>query len=233
MNEQAPKTPDPCLAQLLWQTPEGEARESPLGSGITIIGRGTDCGVVVLDTRVSRHHAEIRYDGSAFAIADLDSINGTFVDEERIEEPRELRDGNRVRIGPVEFRFELLPVPQVPAEAEPVQRPTIVVPEPSTMPHLEVGSGPQRTVRFDLAKDKIVIGRAGRGQQWDFVLQDRAVSRPHAQITREAGEFVLTDLDSANGTLVNGEAISEPHTLSDGDVITFGEAAVIFRAGTG
>ena len=101
------------------------------------------------------------------------------------------------------------------------------------MPHLEVGSGPQRTVRFDLVKDKTVIGRAGRGQQWDVVLQDRAVSRPHAQITREAEGFVLTDLDSANGTLVNGEAIFEPHTLSDGDAITFGEAVVIFRAGTG
>jgi pSer/pThr/pTyr-binding forkhead associated (FHA) protein len=233
MDERSPETPGAPLARLLWQMPEGEEQESPLGDATVTIGRGTDCDVVVSDTRISRCHAEIRCDGGTFIVADLGSANGTFVNDERVEEPRELQDGDRVRVGPVEFRFELLAVPEPPTEVELPQRPTILVPEPSTMPHLEVSSGPQRGVRFELVKDKIVVGRAGRGQQWDIVLQDRAVSRPHAQITREADDFVLTDLDSANGTLVNGGAISEPHTLSDGDAIALGETILIFHAGAG
>jgi pSer/pThr/pTyr-binding forkhead associated (FHA) protein len=99
------------------------------------------------------------------------------------------------------------------------------------MPGLEVVSGPQSGVCFELVKDKTVVGRAGRGRQWDIVLQDRAVSRPHAQIVREEERFVLADMDSANGTLVNGEEISEPCALADGDAITFGEVVVIFHAG--
>jgi ABC transport system ATP-binding/permease protein len=96
-----------------------------------------------------------------------------------------------------------------------------------------VCSGLQRGYHFKLVKDKVMIGRSGRGQQWDLMLQDRAVSRPQAQIARTPEGYVLTDLNSANGTLVNGKEITAPHVLKEGDVITFGETAIVFRIGSG
>lgn len=48
---------------------------------------------------------------------------------------------------------------------------------------------------------------------------------------REGENFILVDLDSANGTLLNGEILSEPHFLKDGDAVTFGETVLIFRSG--
>lgn len=219
-------------ARLLWRTPEGEARESALPDGVSVVGRGAGCEVCVPDTRVSRRHAEIRGRGRSFSILDLGSVNGTCVNDEQITDLHRLRDGDRVRIGPVEFRFELLSGADASTGPESGHRPTHVVPEPAETPYLEVHSGPQRGLRFEIATDRVVIGRAGRGQQWDLVLQDRSVSRPHAQIVREADGFVLTDMQSANGTLVNGEEIVEPHRLSNGDVILLGEMVLVFQEGT-
>jgi pSer/pThr/pTyr-binding forkhead associated (FHA) protein len=223
VNDQPPR------AHLRWETPEGEAREWPLGGGPVLVGRSADCDVVVADTHVSRKHAEIRCDGETFSVADLGSVNGTLVNGERVagSGARELQDGDRVRVGPVTFLFERLSTPEPPAP----ERATLVVPEPATFPCLEVVSGPLKSARFDLVKIKTVVGRAGRGERWDVVLQDRAVSRPHAQVTREEQGFVLADLDSANGTLVDGEPISEPRVLADGDAITIGETVVVFRSG--
>ncbi len=105
------------------------------------------------------------------------------------------------------------------------------MPAPSSLPLLEVQDGPQKGTRFELTKTKMVVGRQDRTHQWDIVLQDRAVSRPQAEIVREANGFVLTDSNSINGTLVNGKEISQPHLLKEGDAITFGETILIFRSG--
>ena len=55
-------------------------------------------------------------------------------------------------------------------------------------------------------------------------------SRQHARIVRTESGFVLTDLGSTNGTMVNGEPIQE-HVLEHGDRITIGETDLEFRSG--
>ena len=68
--------------------------------------------------------------------------------------------------------------------------------------------------RWPLAKPVTTIGRA---EDSDVVVDDRWVSRYHAQVRREEGHYVVVDQDSKNGTLVNGKRIAGPTTLSDGD----------------
>jgi pSer/pThr/pTyr-binding forkhead associated (FHA) protein len=160
-------------------------------------------------------------------ISDLGSVNGTFVHGKRIEQAQPLQNGDHVRLGPFELLFEVVAPPQ----AEVPKRSTIVMEEPSQLPRLEISCGPQRGHVFDLTRERTVVGRVGHGQQCDILLQDRAVSRPHAEILRQGDGFLLKDLGSANGTLLNGVPLSEPHRLSDGDAITFGEAVLVFRAG--
>jgi DNA-binding NtrC family response regulator len=60
----------------------------------------------------------------------------------------------------------------------------------------------------------------GRGDDADLRLQDAAASRRHARITIADGEARITDLDSHNGTKVNGETITSARPLSSGDVIS-------------
>lgn len=200
----------------------------PVVEGTLVIGRSKDCQVSVPDTRLSRHHTQPICQGRQVLVSDLGSVNGTYLQGSRIHEPQQLRDGDVLRVGPLEFRFEVL----APPEAETPERATIVMQEPSSLPRLEVASESQRGHIFELTKDRMVVGRAGQGHSWDIVLTDRGVSRPHAEIARRADGFLLRDLGSANGTLVNGAALSGQHTLSDGDAITFGEAVLVFRGGS-
>ena len=53
----------------------------PLGER-NVLGRASECEIQVLDTELSRQHAEVRRDGDGFVAVDLDSRNGTFVNGE-------------------------------------------------------------------------------------------------------------------------------------------------------
>lgn len=72
------------------------------------IGRAHDNQVVIEDSTVSRHHAWIKPQEGEFLIFDVGSANGTFVNEEKIEEPRHLESGDVVRFGDAEFVFSKL-----------------------------------------------------------------------------------------------------------------------------
>jgi len=69
-------------------------------------------------------------------------------------------------------------------------------------------------------KDEITIGR---DPTCSIVIEDRQVSRKHAQIHSNADKNnYLTDLNSKNGTLLNGEFVADPAALKDGDEIIVG-----------
>ena len=72
------------------------------------------------------------------------------------------------------------------------------------------------------------ITTLGRGPDNQVQIDETSVSRHHAQITLEVEGFVIRDLDSQNGSFVNGEPIKE-HLLVDGDRIQIGTARFIFR----
>jgi hypothetical protein len=80
---------------------------------------------------------------------------------------------------------------------------------------------------FALVKTSITIGRLS---ECDVVLDDAGASRQHARIRRADAGYVITDLGSTNGTLVNGRQAPE-QALGDGDTITIGETDIEFRSG--
>jgi pSer/pThr/pTyr-binding forkhead associated (FHA) protein len=194
------------------------------------LGRGPDNDVVLKRTHISRHHAAITWREGDFALADLGSTNGTQVDGEAVTQPRVLQDGNVISLPEVDLNFYELrqPVPDL-GEPEEVHI-TLTVPADAARPRLIITAGPQEGREISLRAGKMVIGRETAKFDWDIALQDRAISRPHAEIEWQDGECVLTDLESANGTVVNGERISEPTTLKDGDVLELGEIILLFRA---
>jgi len=66
------------------------------------------------------------------------------------------------------------------------------------------------------------VNQVGRDRDCDVHLSDVSVSRRHARIRVARSAVIVEDLDSKNGTLVNGKRISEPSPLANGDTITFG-----------
>lgn len=97
-------------------------------------------------------------------------------------------------------------------------------PAPPASATLEVvEGGGTRTVALGVATATI-----GRTQDCEVVLRDPATSRHHARIVPVEDGFVLEDLGSTNGTLLNDEAI-ERALLEDGDVVTIGTTRIRFR----
>jgi hypothetical protein len=79
--------------------------------------------------------------------------------------------------------------------------------------------GPRPGQRFSLTKPTVIIGREVGN---DVVVNDPQVSRRHASLSWDGRQFTLQDLGSANGTFVNGERLTAPQVLQDGDVIGLG-----------
>ena len=97
-------TPAPAAAEvvvLMW-----EGREHPLGSSpITVIGRSSECDIVVGDPNVSRRHAEVRKLGRGYSLVDLGSTNGTEVNGQRVTETS-LMNGDVIGVGTTQITFE-------------------------------------------------------------------------------------------------------------------------------
>ena len=75
-----------------------------LGAERTLIGRSPDCDIFLDDVTVSRRHAEVLHDTDRFTIRDLGSLNGTFVNRQRVESA-ELRDDDEVQVGKYRMTF--------------------------------------------------------------------------------------------------------------------------------
>jgi pSer/pThr/pTyr-binding forkhead associated (FHA) protein len=72
----------------------------------------------------------------------------------------------------------------------------------------------------------------GRVESCDISLDDRSISREHARVSRLRDGYVIEDLASASGTLVNGKRIDEAVLLSSGDVVTVGTVDFRFETAT-
>jgi pSer/pThr/pTyr-binding forkhead associated (FHA) protein len=86
---------------------------------------------------------------------------------------------------------------------------------------LTVSVGADTTVIDALQRrDSVVIGRAA---DCDVVIQDLKASRRHCQLTRKEDGFLLEDLGSRNGTLVNGVKITHPILLKVNQTFQIGD----------
>jgi pSer/pThr/pTyr-binding forkhead associated (FHA) protein len=182
---------------------DGEVAEYPLKTTVAI-GRSQDNDVVIDDIEVSRRHALLSWADGEATIRDLNSANGTTVNGQSISTNRPLRNGDVIGLGTTSLTyyndFELA-------------RPRLA----------SVSNG---------ADQEHLIGRTlgiGRALSNDVVIADPTASRRHAQVALYDGQALVHDLDSANGTMVNGQRIVGDRELHDGDTITIGRTSLIYH----
>ncbi len=87
-------------------------------------------------------------------------------------------------------------------------------------------SGEIKDAKFEIVKDRVVLGR---NQNCDIVVNDGAVSSQHCYIARRGGRYVLHDLNSTNGTQLDGQRITEQE-LASGQTIQLGATELTFDA---
>lgn len=194
---------------------KGEIKNYTLGDEPLVLGRTAKCPVHIKDSKISRQHCQITKTAQGgFKITDLDSANGTFINGERISE-KILFPKDTIKIGNSEIVFDLVEETQIIAPL--TERITLEVASKSGVPE------EKRT--FEIEQDPLIIGR---GKDCTLAIKDKKASRKHAQITKlSPGQYKVTDLGSANGTLVNDHKISE-QILKSGDIIQIGVHKIVF-----
>jgi hypothetical protein len=103
----------------------------------------------------------------------------------------------------------------------PLQRAPV---EPQGAPRFTLYDGYRR---MPISEAVITVGRSLDN---DIILDDRRVSRRHAQLRRRYGQYVVYDLDSSGGTTVNGKPIREA-VLEPGDILSFAGIKMRFEGG--
>lgn len=94
----------PGTAVLIVRRGPSEGTTLQLTSELTRIGRSDESDIVLDDVTVSRHHAELTRNGTGWGLRDVGSLNGTYVNRERIDFIQ-LTGGDEVQIGKYRFLF--------------------------------------------------------------------------------------------------------------------------------
>ncbi|WP_039800654.1 FHA domain-containing protein [Nocardia araoensis] len=202
------------------------------------VGRDPAADIVVSDPRVSSLHAVLERGADGWKIEDAHSLNGTFFDGHRVD--RMVIDHDETfQLGHAVDGEKLACSVETPPEQEPdgdSGGDTMVVPNPgyalddeATVTKFEPGL-PRRVSRSAPPADhpSAVVRitsptlRIGRAADNDIVAHDLMVSRHHAELrTIGAGRYRIVDLDSHNGTYVNGARV-DAADLSESDLIGMG-----------
>ena len=101
------KRKPPVVGWFVALTGEQKGEDFRIRDGQNIIGSAPDADIILRDTAISGKHASLRYKDQKFFLTDLDSTNGTFLNEGSDPIAREeLKDNDTVRIGEVTLKFK-------------------------------------------------------------------------------------------------------------------------------
>jgi len=212
-----------------------DGREYAIAGSSLVFGRDATCDVVVSGKDVSRRHAEIVQTPKGYLAVDS-STNGTFVNEVRVEGQRLLARADVIRIGDENFRFYADAAPQ--AAPNPKAGPTASAPPAAPQAPSSPGAGASVLGNFlvrsgALKGQRLVVktplANIGRADYNDLVIPDESVSTTHAKLQRREGVWVLVDLDSTNGTFVDGDRVQGETPLSPGVTVRFGDISLVFE----
>jgi ABC-type multidrug transport system ATPase subunit/pSer/pThr/pTyr-binding forkhead associated (FHA) protein len=168
------------------------------------IGREPSCSIVIEDSMISRFHALIAVRNNAVFVTDQGSANKTYIGEDELGPHIEyrLKEDTILEFADRKYAIQIQGV----SDAVPAGYETPIVDESfSSIKEL-----------LRASKGKVLIGRS---ENADLVLDSLRVSRQHAIIEEKQGKLFVTDLNSKNGTFVNGIRIEGTVEVSPEDVV--------------
>ena len=102
-----PAAPQPVVGWIVAQNGNHRGEDFRIYDGKNILGTAADCDIVITDPFLSAKHCTIRHENGNFQVTDLDSMNGTFVNQKRCTKS-DLIDNDTIRLGRTEFKFKSL-----------------------------------------------------------------------------------------------------------------------------
>jgi len=205
-----------------------------LTDGEVSIGRRPGSAIELPFSSVSVRHARLFRQGDGYLIEDLGSVNGTRLNDRRLEPgtPLPIAAGEIVDVAGIGVRFDgELPSDEIALQggtdtlARRLVHDVFAACPPGEVVRLVGIDGPGAGRELPIA----YVGRPlilGRGEDCDFVLCDEDVSREHASIARSGAGVTLRDLESKNGIKVQGHRVNGSCWLHDGDIVRLGQTTL-------
>lgn len=161
---------------------------------VITVGRNEDCNITIEYPKISRAHLTLMINANDVIVMDDGSSNGSFIGKKRLEpfKPHPIKDRGKIILADGLYSLEL----------------QIQAPSSATDGALDstLGAGGDNELLQQIArKGKILVGR---DNACDKVLESLQVSRKHAKIEQKGDQYLITDLDSKNGTFVNGKKLA-------------------------
>lgn len=173
-----------------------------------LIGRSSQCDIVLDEEYISRQHAQLTLTQVGLAIAPLKEHTKVYIDGKRVLQAQVLRPGERIFIG----EHELVLLPNTPT-------PWCMIPLIDVMVQDPQG----QWSRLPFAQPTITIGRM---PQCDIELNDVKASRLHASLLVTADRVILRDNQSTNGIEVNDTPVRRERAILPGDIIKIGKHTI-------
>jgi pSer/pThr/pTyr-binding forkhead associated (FHA) protein len=215
-------------------------KEVRIGSRAVSIGRSPDNDLPVDNLAVSNHHARVYYEGGRLVVEDLDSLNGTFVNDLRVERAT-LHDGDSIWIGKHHIKVDATADAAIPWDtgrkaAAPKINETMVLDTKARRDMLQQAAAMGERSQFSPGRMKMptLVILTGRVNEKEYVLTNKltVIGKSPMATIRLRGWFkpqVAAQINQRDdgyylGTgskipAVNGSPIQGPIRLNDGDLI--------------
>lgn len=221
--------------------------ECPLDQEETTIGRKPDNTIHIDNLAVSGRHARVLKIGNKAILEDLDSTNGTLVNNKHVTK-HVLKHGDQIVIGKHTLTYvdiddkQPIPAPE-PESEEDIDKTMVISPQAKAalaqsesmqskaaagMPlaGVQILAGPMAGRSFDLSAS---LTSLGKGDACKIKIKGLTVGKQAAVITRRPTGYHIAHLEGMAKPKVNGETVGDqPRTLNDGDVIELGDTKMEF-----
>ncbi|MFZ0062017.1 MAG: FHA domain-containing protein, partial [Pyrinomonadaceae bacterium] len=225
-------------------TGTGGLKKIELSNEVTRFGRDStvEGAIAAAAAVVSRRHAEIRRRNEQYTLVDLGSFNGTMLNGRRIAAPEVLQHGDTIELGhggpTIRFVDPARPTPRPEPEPAQISSPVVAASYDESaalrkMGTMVLGSGSPLQISHAGISDQphVFIERAfgpkgqltiGRGEECDIRLDGLLISNRHASVLNTTAGVTIEDLNSSNGTYINGARITGRKVVGTEDVVQIG-----------
>lgn len=204
--------------------------EFPIDNQVVVVGRGENIHIQINSNRISRKHFRIISKGLKLYIEDLNSSNGTFINDEQIDKITQITESDVIQFGDLyaqlnntnkikkDFKIDAI-VEEIIEERN----------RKSEKPYYKLVSKDKRYpgVIFEINEGFTTLGRTPAS---NIVVPDQTLSKKHLKFDKQRNKLFLEELGSINGTRINGRKLRDRKQVYDKDKIEIGDVKFIITS---